>query len=234
MYREVVAGESKYSFVSPDADCWLDRVNYLMGFPADADISVSASYNKDNDVMKIPFNVRFALDVENANMGLFCVFTEDELIGYQINNLYNITAENLGEWQAGGIYGKSAVYPYTFNDVARNFYPANNYYGQTGLLPVNIVNGVENKGEISFKGMDVITEVKDFKNCKVTVMLINVATGELLNAARTNIEITTGINGVTADEEQNGPTYIYNVGGRAANEGLVIIKQGNSAKKVIK
>ena len=99
---------------------------------------------------------------------------------------------------------------------------------------MNIENGVENKGEISFKGADILTQVKDINNCKVTVMLINVATGELLNAARTNIEITTGINGVTADEEQNGPTYIYNVGGRAANEGLVIIKQGNSAKKVIK
>lgn len=46
--------------------------------------------------------------------------------------------------------------------------------------------------------------------------------------------MTTGINSVTVDKEQNGPTYIYNVGGRAANEGLVIIKQGNSAKKVIK
>ena len=234
MYREVVAGESKYSFVSPDADCWLDRVNYLMGFPADADISVSATYNKDTDVMNIPFNVRFALDMENANMGLFCVITEDKLEGYQQNNLYNTTAENLGEWQAGGIYGKSAVYPYTFNDVARNFYPANNYFGQTGLLPVNIENGVENKGEISFKGADILTQVKDINNCKVTVMLINVATGELLNSARTNIEITTGINSVTVDKEQNGPTYIYNVGGRAANEGLVIIKQGNSAKKVIK
>ena len=234
MYREVVAGESKYSFVSPEADCWLDRVNYLMGFPADADISVSATYNKDTDVMRIPFNVRFALDVENANMGLFCVITEDKLDGYQQNNLYNVTAENLGEWQAGGIYGKSAVYPYTFNDVARNFYPANNYYGQTGLLPLNIENGVENKGEITFKGSDVLTQVKDINNCKVTVMLINVATGELLNSARANIEMTTGINGVTVDEQQNGPTYIYNVGGRAANEGLVIMKQGDSAKKVIK
>ena len=148
--------------------------------------------------------------------------------------MYNTAAQNLGEWQAGGIYGKSAVYPYTFNDVARNFYPATNYYGQAGLLPLNIENGVENKGEISFKGADVLTQVKDINNCKVTVMLINVATGELLNSARANIEMTTGINGVTVDEQQNGPTYIYNVGGRAANEGLVIMKQGDSAKKVIK
>ena len=48
----------------------------------------------------------------------------------------------------------------------------------------------------------------------------------------TDPDILAGINGVEADN--NAPVQTYNVGGRAANgKGLVIIKQGNTVKKVM-
>lgn len=48
----------------------------------------------------------------------------------------------------------------------------------------------------------------------------------------TDPDILAGINGVEADS--NAPVQTYNVGGRAANgKGLVIIKQGNTVKKVM-
>ena len=48
----------------------------------------------------------------------------------------------------------------------------------------------------------------------------------------TDPDILAGINGVEADS--NAPVQTYNIGGRAANgKGLVIIKQGNTVKKVM-
>ena len=45
-------------------------------------------------------------------------------------------------------------------------------------------------------------------------------------------EVLSGIDGVEADS--NAPVQTYNIGGRAANgKGLVIIKQGNTVKKVM-
>lgn len=50
----------------------------------------------------------------------------------------------------------------------------------------------------------------------------------------TDPEILAGIDGVEADN--NAPAKTYNIGGRAANDGkgLVIIKKGNTVKKVVR
>ena len=44
--------------------------------------------------------------------------------------------------------------------------------------------------------------VSDVANTKVTLLALNAATGELLNVARAQVEMTTGIQGVTATGTQ--------------------------------
>ena len=132
------------------------------------------------------------------------------------------------------MYGKSVAFPYIFNDVARALYPANNYLGQTGLLPASMKSGETYSATISFGVKENAPYVSDIKNCKATVMAINTTTGEILNVARAKIEESTGIKGVEMDDiNADGPTHIYNIGGRAADKGFVIVKKGDTAKKAV-
>ena len=227
-------GEVDYVFSTSNQVLWLERVGNIMSNAAEADLDITASYDAATDKLSIPVTLRPALDIDNTTIGLFCVVTEDNLTGYQQNNLYNINDDDLGEWQAGGIYGKSVAYPYTFNDVARALYPANNYLGQTGLLPNTMKSGETYTATISFGVKENAQYVNDINNCKVTVMAINTTTGEILNVARAKVVDSTGIEGIEIDNEDgNAPTHIYNMGGRAADKGLVIVKKGNKAKKTI-
>lgn len=194
-------GQRKFYNSSKDNPLWLDVVADEMSYAADADLNISASYDQSTDLLTIPYDFRSALDMDNASIGLFCVITEDGLVGYQRNAFSNENDELLGEWKLGGTYGKSVVYPYTFNNVSRALYPANNYYGKSGLLPANIVNSENYTGNMSFTMADNASYVaaENIGNCKVTLMALNMATGELLNAARAKVEITTGIDGVQGD-----------------------------------
>ena len=202
MTSTTVNGVTDYSFTSAEKNLWLDVVNTEMAYAADADLDITASYEQDTDRMNVNYQFHSALDMDNAAIGLLCVVTEDGLMGFQSNNLYTINDDDLGEWQKGGAYGKSTVVPYTFNDVARALYPANNYYGQTGLLPATIASSEKYAGTIRFTMKDNASYVSDVANTKVTLLALNAATGELLNVARAQVEMTTGIQGVTATGTQ--------------------------------
>ena len=238
MISETKEGVTSYVFTSEEQTLWLERVAYIMSLPTDADINISASYAPTTDKVTIPFDVRFAIDKENANISVFCIITEDNLLGYQSNKFYKDIDPNLGEWQSGGTYGKEAVYPYYFMDVARALYPADNYFGKTGLLPQNISHGETVKGELSFTLKDNAPYVTDINNCKATILLVDASTGELINTARAKISTPTSIGGVEADVEENGSsTATYNIAGQAVDynyNGFVIMKQGKSTKKVVR
>lgn len=227
-------GEVDYVFSASNQVLWLERVGNIMSKDAEADFDITASYDETTDKLTIPVSLRPAVELDNVTVGLFCVITEDNLSGYQQNNLYTTNDDDLGEWQAGGMYGKSVAFPYIFNDVARALYPANNYLGQTGLLPASMKSGETYSATISFGVKENAPYVSDIKNCKATVMAINTTTGEIINVARAKIDDSTGIKGVEMDDiNADAPTHIYNIGGRAADKGLVIVKQGNSAKKTV-
>lgn len=236
MASETKEGVTSFVFTSEDQTLWLERVAHIMGTATDADINMSASYAPSTDKLTIPFEVRFAIDKENANLGIFCIITEDNLTGYQSNKFYSTTDPNLGEWQSGGTYGKEAIYPYYFMDVARALYPADNYFGRTGLLPQNIKSNETTKGELSFTLADNAPYVKDINNCKATLLLIDASTGELINSARAKISTPTSIGGVETNIEEPTSTT-YNISGQAVDasyNGIVITKQGNRMKKVMR
>ena len=176
-------GLTDYSFNSSDGTCWADLVGKSMAVLADADVALTAVYDEASQNVRLDYDVRYALSADNVNVGLLFVVTEDGLSGYQSNKFYTETDDDLGPWRKDGEYGKSTV-AYTFDDVARALYPANAYYGLSGLIPTSVEEGVSYSGSITMDCLTDLSRVRDIRNCQVTCMLIDRETGRLVNAAQ--------------------------------------------------
>lgn len=233
MYDNLSEGKHIFTYTSPSGDCWLDLVQKEFQVDADADLSIIATYDESVQEVSVPFNVRFAMNEEKQNIGLFLVVTEDGLKGYQSNKFYTCDPqqyEGLGDWAQGGKYGQSAVL-YTHNEVARA-HVGTSYYGTTGYIPSMIVGGEEYTGTISFA----LPPVNDIYNCKVVCMMIDANTGAVINAARADIKNAMDIDSITV-QENVVVVGRYNLAGQpvsASQKGLCILKMSDgSAKKVL-
>ena len=180
-------GVTDYTFYSRSGDAWVDLVSKAFATPALADLSLASQYDAESGDIVVNYKYTSAIDNAEANIGLLFVVTEDGLVGYQSNGFSSATDTDLGAWQKGGSYGKSTVYPYTFNDVARALYPAAAYYGQTGLLPVQLNHSEAYGGTQRISLAQDAPYVKDVNNCKVTCIAIDANTGEVINAARVKV-----------------------------------------------
>ena len=191
-------GVTDYTFYSREGNAWTDLVSKEFDTPALANLSMGANYDAEKNEIVVNYVFTSAVAQRDANIGLLCIVTEDGLAGYQSNGFYSVTDSDLGEWQKGGLYGKSTVYPYTFNDVARALYPAAAYYGQTGLIPSELKHS-ENYGGTQYISLTGDAPyVKDVNNCKVTCVAIDANTGKVINAARVKVgETMTNISSPT-------------------------------------
>lgn len=185
-------GVTDYYFTSDDKSLWLDQANIELAKAAEADLAINAVYDEATGKLNIPYSVRYAIDKENVNVSMLFVVTEDNLSGYQQNNLYSMTDDDLGEWQKDGIYGKSLIFPYYFNDVARALYPAN-YGGMLGLVPGSVSSETDYTGNVTFGVAENAPYVTDINNCKVTCIMTDANTGEVINVARAKVTDSTGI-----------------------------------------
>lgn len=234
MYHEVIDGKNAYSPNSPEGNCWLDLVSDEMGKDADADLSVSATV-ADGKV-SVPFSTKFALDMEKQNIGLFLIVTEDNLMGYQDNNLSNVEQGcGVDDWASGGKYGQSQVVPFMQNNVVRA--QVGTYNGAAGYIPAEITAGEEYNGTITF---DVPT-VNDISNCNVVCMMIDINTGRVINNAQAKITDpdSNGILGTLTDGNGVEEVARYNAAGQmihGSQKGVNIIKysDGTTRKVIVK
>ena len=198
MVSTTEGGATDYSFHSSSNDTWMDIVAQELNTPSIADLKVKTIYNVDTNDLILNYTYTPALTHTNANIGLLCVVTEDSLQGYQSNKFYLDTDSDLGPWAQGGMYGKSNVVPFTFFDVARALFPANAYYGQTGLLPTELNASTPYKGVMTLNSKVDAPYVKNIINCNVTLIAIDANTGSVINAARASVrESMTSINTLT-------------------------------------
>ena len=225
MVSETVDGVVDYSFTSSTQKLWLETVSDELSTDADADLYIDAIYDKATDVLTIPYVFKYALNMSNLNVGMFFVITEDNLSGYQQNNLYSFYDDDLGEWQKDGLYGKSIVYPYTFYDVARALYPSSNYNGMLGLVPSEVESNKDYTGTVSFGIKTNAPYVSDIYNCKVTCMMIDANTGRIINVSRSKVSDSTGIEGV---DNNNGSASISVDG-----ETIVVTANDEASVKVV-
>lgn len=204
-------GATDYTFSSKEGDTWLDEVNKEMGVYAEADFNITASHNAETGAVEVPFTANFAVAYPSANIGLLCIVTEDGLVGYQTNAFYTVTDTDLGEWAAGGAYGKSHIYPFTFDHVARALYPANAYNGQTGLLPNSIECEKAYTGKVRFNLAQHAPYVEDINNCHIVCLMIDANTGRVINAASAKVQ--NGTSAIESTTDANGRIQVKSTKG---------------------
>ncbi len=164
------------TYVYKNNGLWYDAVAEELNSFAPADITIS-SVNFDGKNFNTAFNVKYALDMENANVNVLLVISENGLAGSQDSNVYMNESDVLGEWAKGGMYANSSN-PYTFNEVVRTW-EGTTPNGTGGYIPSTIKGGELYTGEIS---TPTISRILNPKNCSATVMLIDAETGRVLNA----------------------------------------------------
>ena len=247
-------GVTDYTFYSKSGDAWLDLVAAEFAKPTDADLSIGAEYISETNTIQVHYAFTSAIDCEASNIGLLCIITEDGLVGYQSNGFYSVTDPDLGAWQKGGAYGKSAVYPYTFNDVARALYPSTSYYGQTGFLPSTLTHNEKYTGILRINVDENASYVKELQNCKITLLAIDANDGSIINAARVKIGdfmtdisesvslpdpiVTPTHDGIAINLSGNGIVTLYNVNGIQLNSAKIknsgVIKTSHRGIMIVK
>ncbi|MDE7413487.1 MAG: Ig-like domain-containing protein [Muribaculaceae bacterium] len=181
-----------FSYVYKNNGLWYDYVAEELNSYAPADINItSATFDGKN--FNTTFDIKYALDMENANVNVLLVITENQLVGNQDNNLYMTENPMLGEWGKGGLYG-NASNRYTFNDVVRTW-EGTTVNGTGGFVPASIRGGEVYSGEMSTPTTNRILQPG---YCNAVVMLIDAETGLVLNADRQAI-YAAGIDDVNAD-----------------------------------
>lgn len=171
---------------------WYDYVVEELNEYAVADIDITSA-TFDDGKYNVDVEVKYALDMDNQNVNIFTVITEDGLRGFQENNRYSAESEVLGEWGQGGIYGQPMV-PYTFHDVVRTW-AGTTCNGTGGYVPASVKGGEAYTAKIEVPNN---SKILDNNNTKVTVMLIDAESQLVINAARAEV-VMAGIDGVNAD-----------------------------------
>jgi hypothetical protein len=245
--RKVIASpmdkvDGSYVFSNPNNMLWSDIVYSELDTPAIADISITASMDKDETKIDVPVTVKYALDKKDVNVSLFFVVVEDQIQTYQTNTFYTISDPNLGEWGKGGIYAKSTVRKYKINDIARAAI-GTTYNGTQGYVPTSVEAGVANTSTVQF---NVPSAVSDMSNARVVAVMIDNNTDYVINAAQCNITVTgnnndSGVNDVVTNgnisidaedgnvvvcADSQATVTVYNVSGSviatAQGEGTVV------------
>lgn len=182
MSMPAVSSNNNYYFsntLSGTADkVWFDVVNEELSIPAEADINITLSMDKEKNELIVPVTVRYALNAKNLNLNLFAVVMEDYVETWQMNGFAALDIEVLGEWGKNGEYGKTVVYDYSLLDVCRSYH-GTTISGTSGLLPQEMEAGKEYTTELR---LPIAESINSLSNSKVAVMLIDGNTGVVINA----------------------------------------------------
>lgn len=203
-------GVQNYVYTGYSEPLWLDVVAEEISKARIGQVDIAVDYDQSNNAIKVDYDVTFAVSKADTNYSLFFVVTEDNLKGYQMNGFYESNDEDLGEWRSGGLYGKKVISPYIFNDVACALYPNGSYNGIAGLIPADVVDSEIYTGSLMISLGSDAPYVTDVNNVKVTCILIDGNTGEVINSARAPMGGESG--GVEAIAEDNTAISITTIG----------------------
>ena len=199
--------DDKYYY--KDNGVWYDFVVAQLSEFADADINITNA-EFDGEKYNVSAEVTYALDMDNLNVNILTVITEDDLIGIQQNNRANVEDPALGDWGKGGIYGSDPVL-YTYHDVVRT-YEGTTCNGTGGYIPATVTGGQAYVADITVADNKRITNPD---NTAVTVMLIDANTGLVVNANRRRVS-TSGVDSINVDNSVSANVV----------DGVVVVKVG--------
>lgn len=135
----------------------------------------SLCYSDDQTQLTVASTTRFAFDQSGADYRLAYVITEDNVGPYWQANGYSS-----GEWgEMGGFENLPSWTSVIYNDVARGIYPSHD--GVEGSVPATIVSCTDYEYEYT---IPVPRNCDDYSNLKLTILLYDAKTGEIVNADR--------------------------------------------------
>ena len=165
--RSVLSDPSYYTM-----ERFLDNQSGLM---IDVMVKInSITFSDDYREMTVSTNTRFGYGETDADYRLAYVITEDGVGPYAQFNKY---AGSSGEM--GGFENLPSPTPVVFNDVARGIYPS--LTGVEGCLPATISACTDYSYEYTFQ---MPKNCDNYSNLKLTVLLYDAVTGEIVNADR--------------------------------------------------
>ncbi len=197
------------TLTASDGSTWLHKVEEELSEIAIADVEVSnARIDTDQKKVSLDVSVKYALNRTNANINVFGILMEDDIMGFQTNGLFTTESPGLEEWGKDGEYGKSTVLWY-YDDVVRGTSAVetagvySGFNGKGGYIPAVIKAGepIDFTFDFAFP-----SSVADVDKTKVCVMLIDANTGEYINAVVTG-DIETSVAGVSAEDVENADVF---------------------------
>lgn len=178
-------GEEETSNVSDD-------IRSLLTVPCEALIGISSDLSDDKSSVNVTATMKFTMPAEGRNYSLAYVLTEDGITGYDQINYYNSAYGAVSEDQlpddlkflvnTGTVTENSVVYQPTFNDVSRGIHDLNGIAGS-----LDNITFTEGKYEIHNYSIAVPSSVKNVENLKVTVLLLDKETGEVVTAEQAKV-----------------------------------------------
>ncbi len=220
--------------LSPLPGIFEDVHNNITSQAAVVDVSASMQYDKATATAIVESNLRFVFDYPESDFRIAYIITEDKLGPYNQRNYYS--GGGLGE--CFGWENKPSYVSVVFNNIARE---GSVYDGIEGLIPSEI-----KAGQIYTPRYELdLSHVKVPENSNVAVLVINGATGKIVNAVKIPVtEQTSGIDRVDADATEpiatggigciyiksDLPTDIYGIDGRmivkGARQGIINLPGG--------
>nr|AKF17182.1 hypothetical protein [uncultured bacterium Csd4] len=260
---EIMAVEQFPSVVEGFPDAWIDRSievdpyygtgNDEMGVVKDlteraklfgeADIQVGAELSESGVSVKVTTEVTFPYDVTDGNYALEYVLLEDGLTGDPG------TDWDQSNYYAGGELGdlpffaeaESSVPGLVFNDVA---VLKSVIGGIDGSIPANVEADKPVTHKYTFYLFDARNTsgekvIQNANNLKVAVLLINQATGEVVNANKVKVGENTGINAIQNNDSKMVKVEYYDLSGRKLSSlqrgaNIVVIRYADGSQHAMK
>lgn len=208
------------------SDMYLDNVEatYLQQIesPTPVGLICEAVVSPKQDEVEITGTAQFALDEKGANFLVASVVVEDKVGPYTQANYYSGGAYG----EMGGYEKRAKTVSMRFSDVA---VAATEMLGTAGAFPETVESGKS----YTYSQTVSLGNVKKLDNCRFVTMVINKATGAVMNVAETDAK--SGI-GVVADDA-DAPVELFTIQGVRVNPetvlpGLYIRRQGNNVSKI--
>lgn len=240
-YPKCIINRNESMIVSPTASVLEGFYGKVISERAIAAVSVEASLDDNSNKINAKTSVQFASGDPDAEFRIAFVVVEDSVTGYSQHNYYAGGVkgemggfENMGEWVS-----------MPMNHVARGIY---DYDGLDGSLPSVIEADVPYDYEMQID----LPKVQKTDYLHIIALLINGKSGMIENAAKSKIQVGTGLscekdsnvqiwideNGNVICSENDGVIEVYDmngvcVSGSGLERGLYIVKYTDSTEKTV-
>ncbi len=171
---------------------WYDVVSQELDRLTLADLEVKATLSDDAQTIAFDTELRYALSASNQQLSLLFVLLEDNIESYQLNGFSGATSETMAEWCNGGRYAEYAIYPYYHNHVVRSII-GQTYSGTIGLFPSHLEGGLTYTASLTSECPSSVLQPSELS---AVAMLIDTQTGQVINAAKTQVRTTDAIHEV--------------------------------------